>query len=64
MSISDFEEDDLERLRLEHDVLNDVVGQAVDVQLGQAGLVELLLDFGNLILQRPHLTDRMFNHLK
>ena len=32
----------MERLRLEHDVLHDIVGEAVDVEISQAGLVELL----------------------
>jgi hypothetical protein len=42
LSRSDLQQDDLERLRLEHDVLHDIVGEAVDVEISQAGLVELL----------------------
>ena len=33
----------MKRLGLEHDVFHDVVGQAVDVQVGQATFVELSL---------------------
>ena len=63
LSVSDLQQDDLERLRLEHDVLDDVVGQAVDVDLGQARLAELLLDVGDLVFQRPHLADRLLHDL-
>ncbi len=47
LPVPDCQEDDLKRLRLEHDVLHDVVGQAVDVQVGQTTFVELSLNIRN-----------------
>ncbi len=61
---SDGQQDDLQGLWLEHDVLDDVVSQAIDVQVGQAALVELLLDVGDLVLQGPHLANRVLHNLK
>ncbi len=43
LPVSYGQEDDLKRFWLEHDVLDDVISQAVDVQVGQATFVELSL---------------------
>ena len=54
LSVSDVVEDSLERLCLEHHVLDEVHVEVVEVQ-GADGLGELRLELVNLVLQGPHL---------